>query len=202
MSNDEVDWDKVYRSNFESAAFWDINWIGKARNLFESAKRLESGVTRLWESYHKRLNNSVLPVLPDHYQGPYFMLLAFATENLLKAAAVSRNGTRYRTEFRQTLKFPKELKNHNLVELATFVHLSFTEKEEDLLRRLTRSAIWFGRYPAPLEYTNMSGKETFSDGSEYMVSWFGGNDISDLNIFINSLPARLGLNERYWESTK
>ena len=38
MGDGQVDWDYVHQSNFESAAFWDINWIGKARNLLGAAK--------------------------------------------------------------------------------------------------------------------------------------------------------------------
>ncbi len=199
MGDGQVDWDYVHRSNFESAAFWDINWIGKARNLFEAAKRLEPEVILVWESYRAHAKDATVPLKPDHFHGPYFMLLAFATENLFKAAAVARNGSKYKAAFRRTLKFPQELKKHDLVELAQLVGFTYSSEEEDLLRRLTRSAIWFGRYPAPLDYSEMSGQETFSDGNEFAVSWFGGNDVPRLNAFILSLPARLGLNEPYWD---
>ena len=145
------------------------------------------------------LEEQTTPLVPDHYQGPYFMLLAYAAENLLKAAAVACNGPRYRAEFRAKLKFPKELRNHDLVKLAQFVQLSFSMEEEDLLRRLTRSAVWFGRYPVPLEYAHMSGDQIFSDNNEYLVSWFGGNDIERLNEFLLSLPKRLRLKQSYWE---
>jgi len=200
MSDTKVDWDYVHRCNFEMAAFSANNWIAKARNLFESAKRLEPEVVRVWESYREKAKNMGAALLPDHFQGPYFMLLAFATENLLKAAAIARNGSQYKGDFSTSNKFPRELQNHDLAELATLVGLSYSVEEEDLLRRLTRSAIWFGRYPAPLKYAEMSGKTEFSDGNEYMVSWFGGNDIERLNAFILGLPTRLGFNEGCWEN--
>lgn len=198
MSDPKVDWDYVHRVNFEMAAFSAINWIAKARNLFESAKQLEPEVVRDWESY--RAKAKYMGALhPDHFQGPYFMLLAFATENLLKAAAVSLKCSQYKAEFLKSKKFPGELKSHALVELATLVGLSYSDQEEDLLRRLTRSATWFGRYPVPLKYAEMSGKDAFSDGNEYMVSWFGGNDVERLNAFILGLPARLGFTQECWE---
>lgn len=199
MSDDAVDWERVHRSNFEAAAFWDMHWVRKARDLYETARKLEPDITQVWESYRARARGEASPILADHYQGPYFMLLAFATENLLKAAAVARDAYKYKEEFRRTLKFPRELTKHNLVALAQKVDLKFTREEEDLLRRLTRSAIWYGRYPVPLEYDKMSGNERFNDGREYTVSWFGGNDVKRLNLFINGLPARLGLNQRYWD---
>lgn len=195
MSDPNVDWDYVHRCNFEMAAFSADNWIAKAQDLFETAKQLEPVVVRVWDSYREKAKNMGAPLLLDHYQGPYFMLLAFATENLLKAAAVSRKCLQYKAEFLNSKKFPGELKSHDLVELATLVALSYSIEEEELLRRLTRSAIWFGRYPAPLKYAEMSGKVEFSDGNEYSVSWFGGNDIARLNTFIRGLPSRLGFNE-------
>ena len=190
-----VDWNLVHRRNYEMVAFSASHWLAKAQDLFESAKRLEPDVVRVWESYQNKAKNGDAVLVPDHFQGPYFMLLAFSTENLLKAAAVSHNRLQYKAEFKRSEKFPGKLKEHDLVKLAKLVGLSYTTGEEDLLRRLTRSAIWFGRYPAPLKYEAMSGKEVFSDGNEYAVSWFGGNDVERLNTFISGLPVRLGFNE-------
>ena len=200
MSDSSVDWDRVHRSNFEMAAFWNVNWIGKARSLLQCARLLEPEVVKVWDSYLARSRGEANTLLADHYQGPYFMLLSFAVESLLKATAVAQNSPRYKAEFRETSRFPKELQKHDLVKLAQFVQLTFSAEEEDLLRRLTRSAVWFGRYPAPLEYTQMSGTQTFVDGNDYSVCWFGSKDIERLNTFILSLPGRLGLNERLWES--
>jgi len=200
MADDDVDWDYVHRSNFEQAAFWDVNWIRKAKDLFESAKKLEPELIRVWESYRARAKDFKTPLAPDYYQGTYFMLLAFAVENLLKATAVARNSIKYREEFRKTLRFPEELKSHDLLKLSELAQLSFNTKEEELLRRLTRSAVWFGRYPAPLHYTKMSGSEQFHDGNEYSLSWFGETDVSRLRAFISSLPSRLNIPEKYWDS--
>ncbi|MEQ1663729.1 MAG: hypothetical protein ABL877_13635 [Thiobacillus sp.] len=200
MNDTEVDWDYVHRCNFEKAAFWDINWIANARNLFESAKRLEPEVVRIWDAYREKIKNAAAPLPIDYFQGPYFMLLAFATENLLKAAAVSYKRFQYKDEFRRSKKFPKELMKHDLIKLAQLVGLAYSDTEEDLLRRLTRSAIWFGRYPAPLDYADMSGQKKFDDGNEYTVSWFGEGDVERLNTFILGLPGRLKLDERHWAS--
>ena len=199
MNASNIDWDRVHRSNFEAAAFRDINWISKARGLYESARKLEPEVVRLWESYLALMRGEANSSPGDHCQGPYFMLLSFAVENLLKAAAVARNSVRYRADFRAMSKFPEELKKHDLVKLAQFVQLAFSAEEEDLLRRLTRSAVWFGRYPAPLKYAQLSGTQTFVDGKEYSVSWFGSKDIERLNAFILGLPARVGLDEGCWQ---
>jgi len=79
------------------------------------------------------------------------------------------------------------------VELARKANLNISREEEDLLRRLTRSAIWYGRYPVPLDYKDISGVDIFSDGKKYFVSWFGGNDLERINKFIESLKDRLNI---------
>lgn len=200
MTTSDVDWDAVHKSNFESAAFWDVHWISKARDLYEAARLLEPAMEIVWNSYRAKAKGLGARLEPDHCTGPYFMLISYAAENLLKAAAVSRNSFRYKEHFRTTGKFPAELKKHDLVELAGLLGLVVAEGEEDLLRRLTRSATWFGRYPSPLKYAEMSGIERFRDGKEYQVSWFGCEDVTKLRTFITSLPARLGLPNGYWEN--
>lgn len=202
MASTEVDWDSVYRSNYIRTAFWDVHWIAKARDLYESARKLEPAMEKVWDSYRLSAKNLGGQLEPDHYIGPYFMLMAFAVENLLKAAAISRNRLKYEMSFRLTGKFPSELQKHDLVKLGQSLNLTVKLEEEDLLRRLTRGAIWFGRYPAPLKYSEMSGIEQFSDGKEYQVSWFGQEDVNKLKIFINGLPARLELPTQYWKSAE
>lgn len=200
MSEHIVDWDAVSKSNFEAAAFSSYQWMAKARSLFEAAKRLEADIDRVWQSDALRIAKLVTPLEPDHFQAAYFMLIAFSVENLLKAAAINQNSSSYKEAFREKQKFPKELKSHELLDLAKLVGLQLEDGDEDLLRRLTRSAIWFGRYPAPLDYSEISGRAQFNDGKEYSLSWFGRNDVPKLNAFVDGLSSRLGLSVEYWSN--
>ncbi len=195
MQNRKVNWDDVHVSNYESAAFWDVKWISKARDLYECAKKLEPEVVRIWENRRAVSSNESVRLQADHYQGVYFMLLSYAVENLLKASLVAKNGSQYK----EKKKFPEDLKCHDLVKLANRIDLKLEAGEEDLFRRLTRSAIWHGRYPAPLKYSDMSGVDAFLDGSKHSVSWYGESDIERLNALISGLPARLALDVQYWE---
>ena len=39
MADDNaINWDAVHRSNFEQAAFWDVHWLRKAKDLFQSGQ--------------------------------------------------------------------------------------------------------------------------------------------------------------------
>lgn len=173
-------WDEVYKRNYESKAFWNIHWLNSAKCLLASAEELEPKIIELWENYRARSKDNKVPLMADYFQGPYFMLVAFALENLFKAVLVSKKSSQYKKEFREKCHFPKDLKSHDLVALAKTADFEFSLEEEDLLRRLTRHAEWAGRYPVPLHYRKSAAAEKFSDGKEYLVSWFGGDDLDRL----------------------
>jgi len=186
-------WDSVHRRNYESKAFLDTHWISKAKDLLISADLIEPEVVRLWNSVESGLDNMDQEILPDYYQGTYFMLKAFAVENIFKAVIIRKKSSEYRRKFQDTLKFPGELKSHKLVELAQQAGFDFTDEQEDLLRRLTRSAIWYGRYPIPLDYRHSAGAEIFEDENKYSVSWFGSKDIERINDFIEELKRQFSI---------
>lgn len=192
MTKRDVNWDSVRKSNYETKAFWDIHWLSSARSLIASAKELEPNVIDYWDNLRAHTKDRTVRLKADHYQGPYFMLIAFAVENYFKAAIVRENSWEFKQVFQVENKFPKELKSHDLTKLAMAAHLDFTFEEEDLLRRLTRHAIWAGRYPVPVDYKKTACNEMFSNGQEYGVSWFGGNDVERLNTFVDSIEERLG----------
>ena len=204
---EQVDWSEVHRSNFESAAFSSAKWVEKGIDLFESAKLLEPRIHEIWGYWRSKSEGSPATHVSDHFLGTYFMLMSFCVENLLKAALIQTDGLQYRRDFRSCFEsgknsgkcFPSTLKTHDLFELSIKANLSLREGEEELLRRLSRCAEWAGRYPSPLRYEEMSGAETFSDGENYFLSWFAGNDVAKLNTFIPALPQRLGLHTRHWE---
>jgi hypothetical protein len=198
MSHAKVDWDAVHRSNYERTAFGASDWILRAWDLYESARRLEPEVLRVWERYRELSEGSAGNYPRNYCQGVYFMLLSFAVENLLKAAVIAKKGGQYRQDFRAKRRFPAELKGHDLLKLAHTAGLNLQDGEEDLLRRLKRCAIWCGRYPVPLSYAEMSGEESFMDGKRRSISWYGRGDIDRLNTFMIGLPARLDLAAGYW----
>jgi len=120
-----TNWDRVSRTNYRSKAFWDVHWIMKARDLLESAKLIEPEVVRYWDNSREVLKTKSGQFLPDYYLGTYFMLIAYAVENIFKAVIVRNNSVDYKEKFKQTPKFPKELQSHSLVELAKKAGYSF-----------------------------------------------------------------------------
>lgn len=120
-------------------------WRNTAGALIEAAKLLEPKIDEFWQGV--RTGGS----WDDGGVAVCFMLYSFALENLLKAKIVEQR----RSEFAATLapgsSLPRVLKEHDLYKLAREAGLdALAVEEEALLHRLTRSAVWYGRYPVPV----------------------------------------------------
>ena len=192
-SHGEIDWDQVHLSNYESRAFWHIHWMYIAKDLIESAKLLEPRIEEVWENLHAHSQNQSVALIPDHYTGPYFMLMGFAIENILKAGIVFRDSTELKLNFGATRKFPGILKDHDLPKLAKKAGIRLGTDEEDLLRRLTRHSVWAGRYPIPIEYRDIKSTEVFSDGEERLITWRSKQDAFRIEDLVKRLSIELGL---------
>ncbi len=188
------EWDPVFKSNYRTKLLFPSEWVRKAQGLLDSAKLLEPEVVAIWDSmreWHKSKNKRSLK--PDELLSVHLMLVAFAIENLFKAALVRDGGNDLRQEFDSTGKLPRLLKTHDLFVLATKTSLPIGTEEEDLLRRLTRAAIWAGRYALPIDFSEIAGSETFSDGKQWSVAYLGGNDIDRLRDFVEKIRRDLSL---------
>jgi hypothetical protein len=186
-------WDHVYKSNYMSACFWDVQWLSVADDILESASILESQVREVFERLRAHARDQSVQLISHGVLGIHFMLLSYAIENLFKASLVRMHSQEYKGDFESKRKFPDELRTHDLISLARATDFTLDLNREDLLRRLTRSAEWHGRYPAPLDYRQMSGSEIFEDGKIYSVSHFGGNDLDRLKTLVRDIRLELGL---------
>ena len=151
---------------------------------------MEPEVVAIWESFREsHVAKDSRKLKSDEILSVYLMLIAFAVENLLKAELVRKSYSEFRQIFEASGKLPPLLKTHDLFMLAREAALTIRLEEEDLLRRLTRSAIWAGRYPLPIEFNKLAGGEEFSDGKVWSVSYLGGKDIQRLRKLIDKIRA-------------
>lgn len=126
-------------------------WRQTGQQLLDAAELIAPQVDIFWEKLRSGVQDaSSWRGWNDEFVAIYFMLAAFALENLLKAHIVAIQ----REELEQSLAakacLPKLLRSHDLHELA--IKAGFIEvasEEEQLLRSLTRSSEWYGRYPTP-----------------------------------------------------
>jgi len=81
----------------------------------------------------------------------FFLLAAFALENALKAYIVRANRNKIANEIKEKNIFPEIIRGHNLKTLAVAAGIPIPSKaDSEFLIRMSRYAIWAGRYPSAL----------------------------------------------------
>jgi hypothetical protein len=183
----------VDRRNWAFMALQPGSWISRAEDLLDAAAKVEPSV----EEQLKRIYGPDWWKKRDWFsEGPlptYFMLAAFALENLLKAALVRKHEAEFRLQIETTHKLPDTLKTHDLFKLMAKFGLAPTDRmSENLVRRLTRAAEWFGRYPIPLK-ADAVNLVKYSDGEEYSVWLVSAEDVAAIKQLVMFIRSELSV---------
>jgi hypothetical protein len=175
-------WTRVITANFVSKLLNVRDWIKKSDDLWQSAILIESKAIQLFDDLKNinpnNLNNNKVITSPG-FIGIYFLLTSFALENILKAKLISNNCLIYRRLLTDKAELPSDLKSHNLFSLTRKLKISIDIEEEDLLKRLTRNAIWAGRYPVPIQVKDLD-LDRYSNGQEFNPSAFKRSDFEKI----------------------
>ena len=182
----ETDFESEYK---EKTLDYEL-WIAKAEELLEVARFLEPEIEKMWAEMRGG------GFLKEHYITTYFMLGSYALENLLKALYIKTNYQKIEAELKESCELPKSIKNHDLWKLAK--ELDVVEREwgeETLLKKLSRSAVWFGRYPTPPKPKDL---KRFYD-SEYEnitipFSSYMNTDLEEIKAIISRIKSKLNQN--------
>jgi len=179
-------WDKRYKSIFISKLLNENTWLKNAKALIDAASSFEPEVYRVWDAILSAQSRGEDITIRVEYFGTYYMLIAYAIENILKAKIISKKCSEFKKYVEQKWELPPDLKNHNLFKLAKDVNISLNSSEESYLRRLSRAAIWAGRYPVPTKYKGLMGKK-YSDGELHMESFFTRGEIEKIKKLLDKL---------------
>jgi hypothetical protein len=115
----------------------------------------------------------------------YYMLWAYAIENLIKAFIVKSKSKSW-TNNGLVTKIPKELKNHDLPKLVKESGLEYLHREyEDIFEKLKECIVWYGRYPIPLSAND------YKKPSAGFRSSFTPQHIRDLNIIFSAIETEI-----------
>lgn len=176
---------------------WKL-WIDKADELLTGSKALEILVRNKWnvitaDFKEGRYNEGgkTSHRLAQNVQGPYFVLVAYALENLFKAVIIQQQEKKVREQVLNTRRLPKVIEGHDLVALAQAVGLAINVSEEDLLTRLSWNSIWAGRYPVPVDCGGLRNVKVYSDGKAYLTAYFSPNDVERLNALIERVKTHV-----------
>ena len=145
------------RENYYSKLLDYQQWKLKGEQLVSAAELLEPKIQDYWVDLHEwAIKNKPYPEMDDRYNSTYFMLMSFAIENLLKALLIKNKYSEIEQELRKINRLPAILKSHDLFDLSMKAGLKdFALENEDYLKRLTRSALWYGRYPTSKDPSSM-----------------------------------------------
>ena len=171
-------------------------WFSQAIDLEETAALLEEKVEAMWSAlseYSKTGNSSA--VVRDNCSYTYLMLMAFSIENYLKGVLVRDRKHELKSILLDKAILPKTLKSHCLYTLATEIGIPNVESHEGLLRRLSRSAIWRGRYPVPLHSSSLYDQK-YSDGSVFNIAHLQKDDTEQVRDLLNYIKEKCNITSR------
>ncbi len=199
-TGDEVMLDACVRQNYCKALLDEANWLRHTEGLLESAEALQPIVDAAWASRSRWASAKESLPFPAEDDAPIaiqMMLFSFAIENLLKASLVSHKKAEFEHQLKTRPALPKELKEHDLVKLVVQVKeaakdpTELGDDDEELLRRLTRRAVWSARYPVPTKCERMPGLQKFRDGELGSISQETNADARDAQRLLHDLCRQL-----------
>lgn len=177
-------WEKTF---FVERALSFNDWLIHADGLLKTALMLEPRLKRLYGpvSKHPKRTRNKPPLVT--IQGIYFMLTAYALENLCKAVIIKKTASELKSTMSKTGCFPTTLITHNLVRLVKEVGIVTNHQEEEMLIRLERNAVWFARYPVPTSYEKLNHYVQISNGQRIFISFFRNDDIERIKKLVRKV---------------
>ena len=160
-------------------------WIEKADELVSAANFLEAEVLKYWSEI--KIENNQIVGIPNRKdaQQAYFLLIAYALENFLKALLIHQNQKTLKGRLLQ--KLPDYLLSHNLIELSSKARFNINVPEEELFCRLSRFSIWKARYPIPLYSDALANMKILSDEKAHFTDYYKPQDINLIHNIIDRL---------------
>ena len=184
----ETDFESEYK---EKTLDYEL-WIAKAEELLEVARFLEPEIEKMWAEMREG------GCLKEHYITIYFMFSSYALENLLKALYIKTNYQKIEAELNESCELPKSIKNHNhdLWKLAKELDVVVRELgEETLLKNLSRSAVWYGRYPTPSKPKDLKRcHDSEFQNTPIPFSLYTNMDLEEIKAIISRIRSKLSQN--------
>ncbi|MFL6264059.1 MAG: hypothetical protein ACJ76Y_30610 [Thermoanaerobaculia bacterium] len=171
---------------FAEIASEEEEWFFMAEDLRLAAEALEPQIKEYWmiEKERESLRDEegslrVFMYNPDP-TGIYFMLTAYAIENLCKGLLVRKSKDQVWDLAAKKGSVPKELLSHDLLTLLNNVNFPLRPEDEELAFRLKRSAVWSARYPVPTKASHPTVKLKLPSGEEVVPRWHQESDLQSV----------------------
>lgn len=196
---DKAAWDRVHKQNYAGRVSDWSAWLATADELQFAAELIKPRVIAWWVAVNdwnaSTARPRTFPALGCH--SILMMLFAFVVENLCKGSLIRDGHVDTSPWTLGDSRLPKELNTHDLRRLVRKVGFTLDELEEELLARLTRAAVWRGRYPVAARYDEAIHTVCFDDGRKYSAAWFGENDVARVESLVSRLREHLRTNRSF-----
>jgi hypothetical protein len=158
---------EIEKTIFDESVNCKGPWLMYAKQLMRSALDLEAGELDRNQFFRPRIK---------------LMLVAFAFENLFKAAYIHNSGTMAKDG---KVVGARVRSSHDLVQIALLASVAVTDQEKEALRALSLFGRFLGRYPAPMSWDE---EGEIGDGPSFsMVSWSSTMDDLLSDLFLRTL---------------
>jgi hypothetical protein len=178
-----------YKDEYKKLLLDHREWIRKAEHLLEAAALFQEKIKDSWTDWTSGRKSEA----SDHFISIYFMLTSYALENLFKALIVLRKRTDLEKELREKPKLPSQIDGHDLYCFAQTCKFSpLDADDEELLRKLSRSATWYGRYPIPTKPDKFETTFISEDETELIfLSSYATTDVQEIEKWVEKLKTSL-----------
>ncbi len=176
---------QTYEKKLKNCALNQKTWINSGERLLKSAELMLEQYHDFWNNLKN--NNK----FDDSKISTLYMLYAYAIENFLKALLILIDKTF--SEHKDWKKLPNTLQSHNLYKLCKKAGLKELASEfESILKRLSRSTEWYGRYPTPIyakDFENVRCSE--NEIKVISLSQYASNDLHEINYIISEIRNKI-----------
>lgn len=139
-------------ARYSDVGLSDVSWFRIANELITAMGLMEPYIKEYWD----RLIKASLGDTTNKYEqlgysvaNVHLMLAGFAIECLCKGFLARQLSPEERTKV-ESGDLPNSLKgSHGIVKFVQRTGLNLAAAEDDLLKRITESSVWRGRYPIP-----------------------------------------------------
>jgi hypothetical protein len=165
-------------------------WFFTAEDLLAAADALEPKIEEYWAIDHERnrLRETSGKLLVFSYQpdprGIYFMLTAYAVENLCKGLLIKKNLSTMQSAADLKGSLPRDVISHNLLVLLRRIGFDLNPEDSELAFRLERSAVWSARYPVPIGAEHRTLQMRTAEGEEVVPTWHKKDDVEVVKNFV------------------
>jgi len=177
--------------HYYSSASDPSTWWTQAKRLILSARVLHDPALKYFTGTPEE------KVEGEAHLNAFFILASFAIENGMKALVVHNRAEEIRKQLSERKKLPEILRTHDLLDLARLSNIPVLTKENELfLQRMTRYAVWAGRYPVPLYSEHIEVPTSLLASNEWVITnAYEEYDLKVCNILYGFL-------EKQWKERK